>query len=71
MAKKAILKMYHFLPNFVFNKEVDVFPECNASGKFICQAWGIYSILPAQLAAVHSEKAPFVSRGKSWIQSRE
>lgn len=54
--------MYHFLQNFGFNK-VDFFPEYNASGKFICQASGIYSILPAQLAALHSEKAPIVS---SW-----
>lgn len=61
---KKYFKMYNFLQNFGFDKEVDVaLCKCNALGKFICQAWGIYSILPAQLAALHSEKAPFVS---SW-----
>lgn len=59
-------EMYHFLQNFAFNKKVDFFHECNVSAKLSCKASGIYSILLAQrrwLAALYSEKAPFVS---SW-----
>lgn len=42
------------------------FPECNAPTEVSCKASGIYSIFLAQrrwLAALYSEKAPFVS---SW-----
>lgn len=65
MGKKT-LKLIISYKIWLLIKKADLSPECSVSVKLICKASGIYSILLTQrrwLAALYSEKAPFVS---SW-----